>query len=134
MSSWSPSTSDPAVDSLLVLIREAIVAITGSPLVGLYLFGSLATGDFDADVSDIDLIAVLADVPGERLAAHISRMHADLAEANPEWDDRIEVIYISTQGLANCRTGTTTIAVISPGEPFPDETGSSTGTRPGRTG
>ena len=118
MDSWNMSTSDPAVDSLLVSIREAIVTVTGSSLVGLYLFGSLATGSFDADVSDIDLIAVLADGPSERLATRLSRMHDDLAQANPEWDDRIEVIYVSSQGLANCRTDTTNIAVISPGEDF----------------
>src|SRR5215207_1435688 len=45
-------------------------------------------------------------------------MHADPAQANPAWDDRIEAIYISTHGLARCRTATVTIAVISPGEPF----------------
>jgi hypothetical protein len=45
-------------------------------------------------------------------------MHEDLAQANPDWDGRIEVIYISTKGLANCRTETSTIAVISPGEHF----------------
>jgi hypothetical protein len=118
MNGRSPSTSEPAVDSLLVSVREAIVTVTGASLVGLYLFGSLAAGDFDAAVSDIDLIAVLADRPSQRLAARLSRMHADLARANPEWDDRIEVIYISTQGLARCRTDTTTIAVISTGEPF----------------
>src|SRR5215216_4948894 len=102
MNGWSPSTSEAAVDALLGSIRQAIVTVTGSSLVGLYLFGSLATGDFDAAVSDIDLLAVLAD----------------LAQANPAWDDRIEVVYISTPGLANCRTDTTTIAVISTGEPF----------------
>jgi hypothetical protein len=118
MNGPSPSTSEPAVDSLLVSIREAIVGVTGSSLVGLYLFGSLTTGDFDAAVSDIDLLAVLADSPSQRLAARLRRMHADLAQANPAWDDRIEVIYISAQGLARCRTATTTIAVISPGEPF----------------
>ena len=118
MNGRSPSTSDPAVDSLLASIREAIVTVTGSSLVGLYLFGSLTIGDFDTDVSDVDLIAVLAESPSERLATHLSRMHAGLAQANPEWDDRIEVIYISTQGLANCRTDTTNIAVISPGEDF----------------
>lgn len=118
MNGRSPSTSDPAVDSLLASIREAIVTVTGSSLVGLYLFGSLAIGDFDTDVSDVDLIAVLAESPSERLATHLSRMHAGLAQAHPEWDDRIEVIYISTQGLANCRTDTTNIAVISPGEDF----------------
>lgn len=118
MNGWSPSTSEAAVDALLGSIRQTIVTVTGSSLVGLYLFGSLATGDFDAAVSDIDLLAVLADPPNARLAAHLGRMHADLAQANPAWDDRIEVVYISTPGLANCRTDTTTIAVISTGEPF----------------
>ena len=118
MSGWSPLTSEPAVDSLLVSIREAIATVTGSSLVGLYLFGSLTTGDFDAAISDIDLLAVLADAPSERLVARLRRMHADLARANSAWDDRIEVIYISAHGLATCRTHTTTIAVISQGEPF----------------
>jgi Domain of unknown function (DUF4111)/Nucleotidyltransferase domain len=118
MSGGSRSTFDPVVDSLLVSIRETIVTATGSSLVGLYLFGSLATGDFDSGVSDIDLIAVLADSPSDRLAQRLSRVHANLARANPEWNDRIEVIYISEHGLANCRTDTATIAVISPGEPF----------------
>ena len=118
MNGWSPSTSDPAVASVLGSIREAIATVTGSSLVGLYLFGSLATGDFDPGVSDIDVLAVLTDRPNGRLAAHLQRMHTDLAQANPAWDDRIEVIYISTNGLANCRTDTTTIAVTSPGEPL----------------
>jgi predicted nucleotidyltransferase len=113
-----PSTLDPAVAAVLTAIREAIPSVAGPSLVGLYLFGSLASGDFDPRISDIDLIAVLADTPNERLAARMGRMHDDLAQARPDWDDRIEVIYISKEGLANCRTDTTTIGVISPGEPF----------------
>ncbi len=66
MNRRTPPISDPAIDSLLVSVREAIVTVTGSSLVGLYLFGSLAIGDFDSDVSDIDLIAALADTPSER--------------------------------------------------------------------
>lgn len=103
---------------MLGSIRGAIVTVTGSSLVGLYLIGSLAAGDFDAAVSDIDLLAVLTDTPGEQLAARLRRMHADLAQANPRWADRIEVVYISAQGLAACRTGTTTVAVISSGQPL----------------
>jgi predicted nucleotidyltransferase len=113
-----PSTFDPAVAAVLDAVRDAILSVTGPPLVGLYLFGSLVTGDFETGVSDIDLIAVLADAPNEQLAARLRQMHEDLAQARADWDDRIEVIYISTKGLANCRTETTTIAVISPGEPF----------------
>jgi predicted nucleotidyltransferase len=67
MSSRRPSTSDPAVASVLGSIREAIVTATGSSLVGLYLFGSLATDDFDAAASDIDVLAVLTGPPDEQL-------------------------------------------------------------------
>jgi predicted nucleotidyltransferase len=118
MSGGSSSAADPAVAAVLGAIREQVVAVTGPSLVGLYLFGSLASGDFQPDVSDLDVLAVLADVPSRQLAARLRRMHAGLAQANRAWDDRIEVIYISIQGLATCRTHPTTIAVISPGERF----------------
>jgi predicted nucleotidyltransferase len=109
---------DPTAHPMVITIRDAIVGVTGSSLVGLSVYGSLATGDFEPDVSDIDLIAVLTDVPDERLVSQLREMHARLAEANPEWDDRIEVDYVSVGGLAECRTETTTIARISPGEPL----------------
>ena len=111
-------TAEPAVTAVLEAIRQAIVAVTGSSLVGLYLFGSLTTGDFDATVSDLDVLAVLADAPRQRLAARLRQMHARLSREHPAWEDRIEVVYISAHGLATCRTQPTTIGVISPGEPF----------------
>jgi hypothetical protein len=100
------------------VIRDEIVDATGPSLVGLYVYGSLATSDFEPDVSDIDLIAILTDVPDDRLVSRLRSMHARFGEANPEWDDRIEVDYVSVRGLAECRTDTTTIARISPGEPL----------------
>ena len=114
----SDMTPNSGVDGIVASIQEAIAGVAGPLLVGLYLFGSLATGDFEEGVSDIDLIAVLSDPPNDKLAARLDRMHANLAAANPAWAGRIEVIYISAHGLANCRTDAATIAVISPGEPF----------------
>jgi hypothetical protein len=86
--------------------------------VGLYVYGSLATRDFEPDVSDIDLMAVIQDQPDESLLRRLAPMHAGLARAEPEWKDRIEVDYISARGLAHCRTRSTTIVRISPGEPL----------------
>jgi hypothetical protein len=134
MNGGSPRPAEPAVDAVLVAIREAIVAVTGSSLVGLYLSGSLASGDFDAAVSDLDVLAVLADRPSGRLVPRLRRMRAGLARANPAWDDRIEVIYISTHGLATCRTTpppSRSSARVSPSTcSRPDATGSSTGIPP----
>jgi Aminoglycoside adenylyltransferase, C-terminal domain len=103
---------------IVPLVRDAVVEAVGGSLVGLYLYGSLATSDFEPYVSDIDLIAALTDAPDAPLVARLHRMHAGIAQADPEWDDRIEVDYVSTRGLAECRTRTTTIARISPGEPL----------------
>src|ERR1035437_7278621 len=54
-----------------------IRAVLGNELVGLYLYGSAVSGDFDEDVSDIDLVAVTRpDVSAIEIAA-LERMHVD---------------------------------------------------------
>ena len=118
MSDGTQAISGASAYEMVTSVREAIAGVAGPLLVGLYLFGSLATGDFEEGVSDIDLIAVLSDPPNDELVARLDQMHADLAAAFNAWAGRIEVIYISAHGLANCRTDATTIAVISPGEPL----------------
>jgi predicted nucleotidyltransferase len=79
MNGGSCRWSEPAVDAVVAAIREAIEAVVGSSLMGLYPFGSMTTGDFDPAVSDLDLLAVLTDTPGARLTAHLRRMHAEFA-------------------------------------------------------
>src|SRR5204862_4058226 len=94
------SILEPAVDAVVDSIRRGIESVAASSLVGLYVFGSVPTGDFEAGVSDVDLIAVLSRIPTEELAVGLKRMHERLVRATPEWEDRIEVIYISQFGLA----------------------------------
>ncbi len=89
----------------------------GDRLLGLYLFGSLASGGFVSGRSDLDLIAVLeGDVPEiESLRA----LHAGFVADRPEWTERIEVAYVPRavlQTLDGEPAGR--IAVISPGEPL----------------
>jgi hypothetical protein len=84
----------------------------------LYVYGSLVTGDFDKDRSDIDLLAVVdSDVDGDTFD-RLDRMHARFVEDHPAWEDRIEVAYVPAPALWNFRTRTDQIAVVSPGEPF----------------
>src|SRR2546426_2071716 len=90
----------PQVKELVARIRDAIREAAGSALAGLYLFGSLVVGDFDVDVSDIDLIAVLTSDPSDHLVARLGRMHDALASENPVWVGRIEVIYVSAAALS----------------------------------
>ena len=102
------------LDGLLSRVREAL----GEKLAGLYLYGSLAAGDFDAENSDIDLLAAVAsDIEPEEFQSLLA-MHRELARENRQWDDRIEVAYLSVKGLRTFRTERSAMAVISPGEPF----------------
>ena len=53
------ATPYPDVDALLESLVPGLRRALGERLLGLYLFGSVVTGDYDAAVSDIDVLAVL---------------------------------------------------------------------------
>lgn len=90
----------------------------GDNLIGLYLHGSLATGDFDPGRSDLDLLAALTTDLDEREVEGLREMHARLVEAFPAWQDRIEVEYVAVAALRAFRTKPHLMARISPGEPL----------------
>jgi len=110
-------TPHPEVNALLATLQAGIDRALGDKLVGFYLYGSLVTGEFDPGLSDIDVAAVLTADLDEAEFARLHRMHDAIAAANPRWDDRIEVGYIS-EALVRAFDPLGTIAVISPGEPF----------------
>jgi hypothetical protein len=51
-------TAYPEIDATLAGLLAGSRAILGGELVGLYLFGSLTSGGFDAETSDVDFAAV----------------------------------------------------------------------------
>lgn len=102
------------LESLLSRIRNTLQ----DRLVGLYLYGSLTTDDFDPESSDIDLLAATSsDVTSTEFEA-LRAMHLDFARDNPGWDDRIDVQYLSVAALRSFRSERTPMAWITPGEPF----------------
>ena len=82
---------DTEIEALLGRLTDEIQHNSNDSLVGLYVYGSLVTGDFDKDRSDIDLLAVVdSDVDGDTFD-RLDRMHARCVEYHPGWEDRIEV-------------------------------------------
>lgn len=88
---------DP-VFALIHRLVTGVEATLGPDVAGVYLFGSLTAGGFDA-ASDIDIVVVtqgeLSSVQVEALAA----MHAALAATDPVWGDQLEVSYIPRAAL-----------------------------------
>jgi hypothetical protein len=106
------------INQLLELLLLSMQKILGEKLVGLYLHGSLVIGDFDPTISDIDLVAALASDIDDKEFEALQKMHVDFAHQNEEWDNRIEVCYISSAALQTVKTHTSLVAKIGPGEPF----------------
>ena len=114
------TTGEPEVDALLPALTVGITTtLEPQPcLLGLYLYGSLTSGDFTPGVSDIDLLAVTDGPVTLEVIARLQPMHAEIETRFPRWQDRIEVIYVPRQALATFRTQVSEIAAISPGEPL----------------
>jgi hypothetical protein len=110
-------TSDADADSVLSLLVGGQRRVLATDLAGSYLFGSAATGAFEPGVSDLDTVALLRSDPTERQLARLRVLHASIVREMPEWDGRVEAVYVSTHALTNFRT-TSPAARISPGEPF----------------
>ena len=77
VNSFTP-TPFPDVNALVSELFEGVRGILGSQLVGMYLDGSLAYGDFDRD-SDIDFIAVTRDELSPETFAALQAMHDRIA-------------------------------------------------------
>ena len=58
-------------------LRFSVASILSDNLVGIYLCGSLATGDFDPETSDIDF-CVVSEYPADRWSEDLRTMHESL--------------------------------------------------------
>ena len=83
---------------LLDRLRDALLARGG--LVGVYLYGSLVTGDFSPARSDIDVLVLLAREPDKAAIGDLRELHTALAgEADPA--GRLHCLYASAQDAAD---------------------------------
>jgi predicted nucleotidyltransferase len=105
------------INELLGLLLSQMQALLGDKLIGLYLFGSLVVGDFDDDISDIDLVAAISSDLDEQEFERLKAIHADIVQRYKQWDDRIEIGYIAVEHFKKAMSRHP-IALISPGEPF----------------
>lgn len=111
-------TSFDDINDLLQCLLVNLQSILGEKLVGIYIYGSLVWGDFIYHTSDIDLLVVTAVDIDENDFTTLNEMQDRLVKNFDHWDDRIEIAYLSKEALKTFKYKRSTIATISPGEPF----------------
>ena len=73
-----PSTEFPAeVAGLLGRLRDRLAA--REDVVGVYVYGSLATGDYSPAASDIDVVVLVRREPDKAVTQDLKELHTDLA-------------------------------------------------------
>jgi predicted nucleotidyltransferase len=73
-----PSTEFPAeVAALLGRLRDRLAA--REDVVGVYVYGSLATGDYSPAASDIDVVVLVRRGPDKAVTQDLTELHTDLA-------------------------------------------------------
>ena len=87
------------VNAILNRLLADVRSILGQQFVGMYLYGSLALGDFNPLNSDIDFLVVTGhEVRGQALAT-LQAMHKEIGALDTKWAMELEGSYISTSAL-----------------------------------
>ena len=87
------------VNAVLHSLLSNVQTILGDRCAGLYLYGSLASGDFDPQSSDIDFVVVTTDELPDEMISALEEMHARLIASGLKWATKLEGSYITQKAL-----------------------------------
>lgn len=91
-------TPYPDVNAVLHVLLSNVQTILGNHFIGMYRYGSLASGDFDQS-SDVDFVVVTDDeIPGDLFSA-LQAMHARIAASDSWWATELEGPYIPQHAI-----------------------------------
>ena len=122
----------PAVNAVLPALLAGVRAIlrstlqgVGDQFAGLYLYGSLATGDFDPSAgSDIDFVVATHGALDDATIAALAAMHADLAASGLEWAAKLEGAYVPLTPLRRHDPAAPAVPICNEGHFYLSELGS----------
>jgi len=97
------ATPYPATNTMLAEWVEGLRRLLGKNIVGLYLSGSLACGDFVPERSDIDLQAVVRSPLTQDELRSVEQLHREIERRCPQWANRIECSYVPVQLMLELR-------------------------------
>lgn len=87
-------TPYPDVNTTLLALRAEAQAILGERFLGLYLYGSLSSGDFNLHSSDIDFVVVTDGYLPDDVIAALEAMHTRLWAGDLKWAAKLEGCYL----------------------------------------
>lgn len=120
--SMNPTSQEPTpypeVNGVLVRLHARVKDILKQHFVGMYLYGSLATGGFEPARSDIDFVVISEYHLPEALIRSLESMHMDLlqeADKN-KWLRKLEGAYVPKAIIRRHDPGHPPVPIINEGK------------------
>ena len=108
-------TAYPEIDETLAALLSGSRAILGDNLFGMYLFGSLASGDFDADTSDIDFAVVTHAAVDAATQAELGQLNTRIQASGSPWAAKLEGSFLPLHAFEDFNPACTTYPTIGMG-------------------
>jgi hypothetical protein len=87
------------INFFLYILLDNSREVLDKYFVGMYLYGSLTSGEFDIKRSDIDFLVVTSEELPENIVSSLKAMHLALYESGTEWAGRLEGAYMPASAL-----------------------------------
>jgi predicted nucleotidyltransferase len=87
-------TPYPEVNEILDTLLRAAKEILGKQFVGMYLYGSLSSGDFNPKSSDLDFVFITEGILPDETISMLETMHKQLWLDGSKWAKKLEGAYI----------------------------------------
>ncbi|HLO29032.1 MAG TPA: nucleotidyltransferase domain-containing protein, partial [Anaerolineales bacterium] len=123
MKTISP-TPYPDVNEILDVLLSDVQQILGDQFIGMYLYGSLSSGDFNPETSDVDFLVVTRDLLSDEHIAELESMHQKIWAGGLKRADRLEGSYIPQKDLRRHDPNNAPCPTINEGKFYVDRLGS----------
>ena len=112
------------VNEILDLLLKRVRDILKEQFVGMYLYGSLSSGDFNPETSDIDFLVVTTDYLSERTISELGAMHKQTWATSLKRAGKLEGAYIPKELISKHNPKGAACPTINEGKFYLDSPGS----------
>lgn len=117
-------TPYPEVNEVLLVLLGNVKRILGNQFIGMYLYGSLSSGDFDPETSDIDFLVVTAGILPHEIIAELEAMHKESWSPSLKRAGELEGSYIPKDLIRRHDPTGSPCPTVNEGKFFVDKRGS----------
>jgi len=112
------------VNEILKLLLSSVQEILGNQFIGMYLYGSLSSGDVNPETSDIDFLVITDVSLSEEKIAGLESMHKRIWASRTKWASKLEGSYIPQKDIRRHDTNNPPCPTINEGRFYVDRHGS----------